>query len=103
MIKAYKQYANMVKTDLIKEASMLEDPEAVDVVLSLNFINEDNINYFVENIDELKEVSSNLSKLLVASRMGLKTVDEHAVKKVVDGLEVVIDNLESLRLATTNS
>jgi len=88
-----------LRINLIKEASVLDDPEAVDVVLSLNFINEDNLNGYIENVREMKKVSGDLAELLVASRMGLSTVDDGAVKKAMDGLETVIENLEEIKLA----
>jgi len=89
-----------MRIDLTKEASFLDDPEAVDVVLSLNFINEDSLSGYVENIREMKKVSGDLAELLVASRMGLKTIEEGAVKKAMDGLNTVIGNLEEIKMAT---
>lgn len=89
-----------MRVDLVKEASVLDDPEAVDVVLSLNFINEDSLNGYIENVREMKKVAGDLAELLVASRMGLSTVDEGAVKKAMDGLNTVIGNLEEIKMAT---
>jgi len=94
-----KEECENMRVNLIKEASALDDPEAVDVVLSLNFINEDSLNGYVENVREMKKVSGDLAELLVASRMGLKNVEEGAVKKAMDGLETVIENLEEIKMA----
>lgn len=88
-----------MRVNLIKEASALDDPEAVDVVLSLNFINEDSLSGYVENLREMKKISGKLAELLIASRMGLKDVDEGAVKKAMDGLNSVIESLEKVRMA----
>jgi len=95
-----KNECQKMRIDLTKEASVLDDPEAVDVVLSLNFINEDNLSGYVENVREMKKVAGDLAELLVASRMGLSTVDEDAVKKAMDGLNTVIVNLEEIKMAT---
>ena len=94
-----KQYADELKVNLVKEASMLDDPKSVDVVLGLNFINEDNVNRYIDNIDGLKKLSSDMAELVVASRMGLSDVDEGAASKILDSTETVISGLENLRLA----
>ena len=93
------QYTKTLKKDLIKEASIISDPEAVDVVLGLNFINEDNVNTYIENIDGLKKLSSDMAELLIASRMGLSDIDENAVSKILDSTDMVIQGLENLKLA----
>jgi len=97
--KILKQMCDEMRVDLVKEASALDDPEAVDVVLSLNFINEDSLRGYIDNLRTMKDVSNNLAELLIASRMGLKDIDESAVKKAMDGLNKVILNLESVKLA----
>jgi len=96
------EYASSLRKDLIKEASVLGDPDAVDVVLSLNFINEDSIEKYIENIQEMKRVSNDLSGMLIASRMGLTDLDESALKKSIAGLNQVIEGLENLKMATSD-
>ena len=97
--KLFKEFCENLKVNLIKEASVLSDPEAVDVVLSLNFINEDSVKGYVDNIKEMKSMSSKLAELLVASRMGLSNINEGAIKKSMEGLESVIGGLEKVKLA----
>lgn len=92
-----KEYADEIRVDLFKVASLLDDPEAVDVVLSLNFVNEDNVKDYMNYVDEFREVSDKLASMLVASRMGLKTIDESSVCKAIDGLEGAIDDLNNLK------
>ncbi len=94
-----KDIANSLKINLIKEASALEDPEAVDVVLSLNFINEDSLGNYVSHLPEMKKVNTKLAELLVAARMGLSDVDESAIKKSMEGLGTVTDGLEKVKFA----
>lgn len=91
--------ARELKRDLVKEASAISDPEAVDVVLSLNFINEGNLAEYVESIPEMSSVLSSLCELLVASRMGLKEIDEGATKRAISGLSEVIDGLKNIKMA----
>ena len=96
-----KEYAYKLRCNLIKEASVLSDPEAVDVVLSLNFINEDSLSGYIENLEEMKRIQSEMAKMLVAVRMGLTDLDESALKKSIDGLSGVIKGLEELKIATS--
>jgi len=79
------------------------DPEVVDNVLGTNFINEDNLKEFVNNIDKLEAVNNKLAELLVASRMGLKDIDEQALKKAIEGLSSVIKGLEQLKLVVSKA
>lgn len=83
--------------DLIKAASMIADPEAVDSILSLNFINRDNLLSYVEALPKMQSVVETLSAMLVASRMGLQQVDESALKTSIDGLEQVISGLVDIK------
>lgn len=86
-----------MKTDLIKEAAFFDDLDTVDSVLSLNFINPENVQTFIESIPDLKEAASKVAQLLLASRLGMGAIPEPAAKKVLDNLEEVIENLESLQ------
>lgn len=97
-----KNYIRGLRQDLIKEASVLQDPEAVDVVLSLNFINEDSVSGYIENLNEMKRINSELAKMLIASRMGLSDLDESALKKSIEGLSAVIKGLEDVKMAIGN-
>lgn len=91
--------AEEIQVNLVKEASLLQDPEAVDVVLSLNFINKNNLMDFVVELPKLQEVSNKLAEMLIGTRMGLKFFDETALRNCIDGLEKVITGLEKLKLA----
>ena len=95
----FKKISDILKTDTVKVASLIEDPEAVDVVLSLNFINEDNMNEYIDMIPTMKKVTTKLASMLVASRMGLTDIDEGATRKAIDSLEKVIDGLENIKMA----
>ena len=95
----WKQVAEGLRRDLVKEASALSDQEAVDVVLSLNFINENSLGNYIDGLSEMKKVAGKLAELLVASRMGLAEVEEGAVKKSMEGLNEVISGLEDVKMA----
>lgn len=93
------EIAYSLRQDLVKEASVLNDPNSVDTVLSLNFINESSLSNYIEHIEEMQKVVEHLSKLLIASRMGLSDIDETAVKNSINGLEKVIEGLENIKMA----
>jgi hypothetical protein len=95
----FSQISDKIKLNLVKEASELASPDAVDVVLSLNFINKDSLIDYVDNIDEMEKVVNELSKYLIASRMGLTMINESATKKAIDGITEVIQNLEQIKIA----
>jgi hypothetical protein len=82
---------------LIKEALTGKETETVDNVLSLNFVNRNNVGEFVESIDEFKDSQSKLARLLVASRLGIEQIDPQAVKTAMENLSEVIDGLEVLK------
>ena len=93
------QIAMDLRIDLTKEASVIQDPEAVDNVLSLNFINEDNLGDYIDNIQMFKRSISKLASMVLASRMGLADIEESAARKAMDGLESVVEGLEGVKLA----
>ena len=94
-----KEAAKSLRRDLVKEASALEDPASVDVVLSLNFVNDDNLVEYIDNIGIMKKIISKLASMLIASRMGLSELDEGAVKKAMEGLDSVVAGLENIKIA----
>lgn len=82
---------------LSKEAAAAVGAQTVDAVLSLNFINPENIDTFVEGLPQLEEASSKLAQLSFATTLGLSNVDATAVDRAMDSLETVIEGLKSLR------
>jgi hypothetical protein len=95
----YKQAALQIKTDLTKVASVISDPEAVDVMLSLNFVNADNLQDFINNINPMKKIVERLACMLCASRMGLGDLPEDALKQSMDAMQKVIEGLENIKIA----
>lgn len=97
----YDLLSKRLNVDLIKEASVIDDPESVEAMLSLNFINKDNIEEFVGEIGNLEKVKSKLCNMLVTSRMGLTELDEGALKSAINGLDKTIIGLTDIKTATT--
>lgn len=76
-----------------KEAAELADPTAVDAVLSLGFLNPENIATFVGYLPTLDEAQHRLCELLIAARLGLRELSEGALERAIRALEDVVQGL----------
>lgn len=87
-----------LRKDTLKLASTIEDPEILDRVLGLNFLNPRNIGILVDHIKDLEKTSSRLSELLIASRYGAKTdIDEDAIVTAREAIDDVVEGLATLK------
>jgi len=85
------------KRGLTKLASYFDDMDTVDTVLSLNFVNGDNVEKFVQSLGKFTSVKEELLRLLLLSRIGNIEVPESIIKQAVDILGKVIDGLQRLK------
>jgi hypothetical protein len=83
---------------LVKEASTLPDVMTVDAVLSLGFINSENVRVFISRLPYLEKALHYVCKLLLASRIGLGEIPEMATARAARGLDDVIEGLKALTL-----
>lgn len=83
-----------LRVDLVKEASVIPDPVAVDTVLSLGFINPENLGTFIGYLPLIDEAQSRMCELLVASRLGLRDVSTSALEKAIRSTEEVLEGLK---------
>ena len=81
---------------LLKEAAVIPDPTAVDTVLSLGFINPENIMTFVGYLPVVEDSQTKLCELLLASRLGMNDVPSSALEKAVRSTEEVLEGLKIL-------
>lgn len=86
-----------LKQDLLKEAATLDDADTADKVLSMNFINPENISTFAKYLPELDQTAKKLAELLLASRLGMGVIDEGAIERSMKALEQVIEGLKQLQ------
>ena len=82
--------------NLLKEAASLEDATTVDKVLSIGFLNPENVATFVHYLPEIDRTVSKLAEILVAVRIGLKDIPEIAVKNAMERLDEVATALKGL-------
>lgn len=88
-----------LRQNLVKEAAAIPDPGAVDTVLSLGFINPENMMTFVTYLPQLDEAQSKLCELLIASRLGMRELPATALERAIRGLE---DTIEGLNVVAFN-
>ena len=92
----YLQIVPMLRRDLMKEASVIPDPTAVDTVLSLGFINPENIMTFVSYLPTIEDSQAKMCDLLLASRIGLSDVSNSALERAIRSTEEAIEGLKVL-------
>lgn len=91
------ELAAAFRKNLFKEASSVNDPKAVDAMLSLNFVNEANLIQFLQNIPMFREVESKLAELYLYSALGLKNqIPEQAALSAMKAVNEVNEHLEYL-------
>lgn len=92
-----------LRQDLTKEASQLPDAQTIDAVLSLDFINSENVRAFIAKLPYLERAMSVVGHLLLASRLGLNEVPEGAAARCIRGLDEVCRGLRVLGLRDLES
>jgi hypothetical protein len=85
-----------LRRDLIKEASLLPDIQTVDSVLSLGFINAENVRTFVGKLPYLDRALNTLCELTLLSRLGMTEVPEYAAARACRAVDEVIQGLKAL-------
>jgi len=85
-------------TELVKVAALLEDADSVDMVLSLGFLNSENLARFSGAREMLQQTVNGLSKLLLAARLGLEDINEDAIKSALTHLERVLTGLRKVKM-----
>ena len=85
-----------LRVNLIKEAAFIPDPLAVDTVLSVGFINPENIMTFVSYLPQIDQTQGKLCELLVAARLGLNDIPTSPLEKAIKSIEQVIEGLKVL-------
>jgi hypothetical protein len=90
-----KQFSLGVSVEnMFKIAAGLSEPDSVDAVLSLGYINDSNVREYVEMIPDFEEVITKLAKLLLAIRTGLRG-DEYCTKQAMSHLQQAVNKLKS--------
>jgi len=81
---------------MLKEAANFPDPSIVDTVLSLGFINPENILTFVSYLPDIEDAQSKLCELLLAARLGLQNIPQSSLERAIRSTEETIEGLKIL-------
>jgi hypothetical protein len=85
-----------LRRDLVKEAAVIPDPAAVDTVLSLGFLNPENLGTFISSMPEIDASQLKMCDLLLAARLGLAEVPAPALETAIRATEEVLEGLKVL-------
>lgn len=81
---------------MIKQATSLGDASSVDAILSLGFLNIDNVSRFVAFVPDFEKVQSRIGTLLLAARLGLTELPQDHLVRVFFALEQSLAGLKRL-------
>lgn len=97
-VRKYASALPKLATDMFKEASFFDQVDVVDSLLSLNFINESNLEEFIQKVPELEEMNSSLAKMTLAARLGVREIPQDAAASAMRKIEAVIQGLKKLQV-----
>ena len=85
-----------LRADLLKEAAVIPDPVAVDTVLSLGFLNPENLGMFISYLPMIDQSQKKMCELLLSARLGLREIPVPALEKAIRTTEEAIEGLKVL-------
>jgi hypothetical protein len=97
-VQAFVDSVRSPIVELLKCAASIDDAQAADAVLSLGFVNNENIVRFASAKPMLEEVSQMLAKLLLASRLGMEDIPEENVRAALGHIQKILSGLERLQM-----
>ena len=97
--KHLTKICSTLNTSFLKVAAEVQDDETVDALLSLNFLNNDNLGKFVSFRPVFEKVADYLAQVTLASRLGLHDIDEAAS---TSAMQKIMDVSEGLRRVETS-
>lgn len=87
-----------LRQDTFKLASEIKDPETLDRILSLGFLNKANLGILVDHKDDLEATLGRLSEMLIAARFGADVdLPKDAIIQCRQLLDEIIAGLETLK------
>lgn len=101
--EAYEKVASAcknLKRSLVKCAAEIDNKATVDTVLAIGFINPENLAKFISYVPVLEKAADYLAEITLASRLGLKQVNEAATTGAMSKIIEVVDGLKKVRSST---
>jgi hypothetical protein len=102
LAEAIDKSSEINKSEWTVKIAQEEKTITADKVLSLGLISPKNVSLFVEGIDEISEIVSFMSALLIAARIGMP-VEEERVREAMFNLAVVEEQLRTLAASQKSS
>ncbi|KKM93109.1 hypothetical protein LCGC14_1211700 [marine sediment metagenome] len=99
-VESFDDFMPLRRT-LVKQASVMRDKSTVDAMLSLGLINKRNMMEYVSMIPNYEVTLSQLSELLLMTRMGLSGVNETALEDTIESMSQVVKGLKEIESVTT--
>lgn len=90
------QAAVVLKTNLVKQAAEMNERATVDAVLSLGFLNADNLAKFVSYVPVFEKCADFLAELTLGSRLGLRQINEAATTGAMSKIEEILEGLKKI-------
>lgn len=86
---------------IVKIAVQSPTDTSVDAILSLGFMNKNNLQEFIAQVPAYEQVTSDLAKLLLYIRLGIQSVPEQPVRMAMKELTSVVERLRGIRKLST--
>jgi len=99
-VESFDEFMPLKRT-LVKHAAVMKNKMTVDAMLSLGLINKKNLLEYVSMIPNYEVVLSELSELLLMTRMGLSGVNANAVEDTIQAFSQVVQGLKEVQSVTS--
>jgi hypothetical protein len=84
-------------SETLKIAASLKDEDTIDKVLSMSFINEDNVNKYINMLPDFEDIEYKLADLLFASRLGISDIPEENVSSAMGHVGKILKGLKNIK------
>ncbi|MFB6373595.1 MAG: hypothetical protein ABEN55_10870, partial [Bradymonadaceae bacterium] len=96
--KAMEGYDAAIERSQPKASEKAEDPDVMDTILSIQFVDEDTLREIVDSERVFRESEDKIARLLIAARRGVDGLHERGLKRALKGLGAVRDTLTTLKI-----
>lgn len=98
-VESFDEFMPLKKV-LVKQAAYMTNKMTVDAMLSLGLINKKNLLEYVSMIPNYEVVLSQLTELLLMTRLGMSGVNEEALTDTIESLSQVVQGLKEIQGVT---
>jgi len=99
-VESFDEFMPLKKT-LVKQAAIMTNKSTVDAMLSLGLINKKNLLEYVSMIPNYEVILSQLTELLLMTRMGMAGINEEAIEDTIESFSQVVKGLKEIQGVTS--